>query len=74
MLCLDRSLRRYFYGGGINMPRPIHNTERLSIYLSPETMDGLRINSTKERRSMSEHVRHLIESDIKFNQLTARSN
>ena len=59
--------------GGINMPRPIHNTERLSIYLSPETMDGLRINSTKESRSMSEHVRHLIESDIKFNQLTARS-
>jgi len=56
------------------MPRPIHNTERLSIYLSPETMDGLRINSTKEHRSMSEHVRHLIESDIKFNQLTARSN
>ena len=67
MLCLDRSLRRYFCGGGINMPRPIHNTEKLSIYISPETMDGLRGNLTKERKSMSEYVRWLIECDIKFN-------
>jgi len=30
-------------------------------------MDGLKGNSMKERKSMSEYVRWLIECDIKFN-------